>query len=896
MKTELESRTPTVAERRIFWLLAAIYGGITLAALPWASVPGPRLPQVITVSNLTVALADVCTALLLGREFLRTGRVSMCLLACGYGFSAVMALLQLAVFPGALFDRMLFGNPQSTAWMFLLWRLGGAALLLAAVVVAPRAPLRGSGSALRRTLSLAGVLTAIGVALAALLASHLQVPAQIDGHFTLVNKAVNAMQLVFCALAVLLIWRGRAFDDALWLWLALVLVASLTDQTLAITAGGQYRIGWHVAKASAAISACLLLVFWLGRMSPEENVGPIRVIAGYGAAIGTMLAAVLMRWFLAPWLGEQYPFATLFGAVAIAVWISGWRAATLSAVCGYALAFLIFDDDGKVPPGLPDVIGAALYGLSCAIIVALGEGMRRARDRYRASEHRFRRSQEGALQGFAVLERVQHSDNSVSPLRCKYVNPAGVMLSGASPEVLAGADVAAVFPGANDNGLHAALMRVAETGDPFDIELEYETAGGARWYRHLAVKLDDGVAVSFIDTTDHKRLEATLRRRADELQRADANKSQFLAVLSHELRNPLAPLVNGIALLRHRGGPSVSTETLAMMERQMNQLRRLIDDLLDVSRIDRGKLELRREHIDLEGTIVTAIESARPAIEAKSHTLVVAYPPSPLYINGDSARLAQAISNLLNNAAKFTPEGGRIELETRVHTGHVVIAVKDNGAGIAAADQDRIFGMFVQVEPAGAHSASGLGLGLTLVRSVVEKMGGTVTAHSAGPGHGATFEIRLPRLAAPGKPSADVLPWPQRVATKRRVLVVDDNADAADSMVDVLRLSGFDARAVYDGTAALGAMRDWAPHVAFVDLNMPGVSGLEVAARARREAWGRSIRLFALTGMGFKEDVAASAAHGFEAHLTKPAAPDDVVRLAGADTAPKSSLDAASGG
>jgi len=276
---------------------------------------------------------------------------------------------------------------------------------------------------------------------------------------------------------------------------------------------------------------------------------------------------------------------------------------------------LVFDADGTLTPALPDIFGAVLYALSCAVIIALGEGMRSTRDRYRASEDRFRRSQESALQGFAVLESVRDSKRGASQLRCKYVNPAGAASSGGSPEALTGADVAVLFPGADANGLREALTRVAETGDPLDIQLEYETRAGKRWYRHLAVKLDDGVAVSYIDTTDHKRLETALRHRADELQLADANKSQFLAMLSHELRNPLAPLVNGLALLRLRGGASSSSETLAMMERQMNQLHRLIDDLLDTSRIDRGKLELKQERVNLEEAIVTAIESARPAID-----------------------------------------------------------------------------------------------------------------------------------------------------------------------------------------------------------------------------------------------------------------------------------------
>ncbi len=369
-----------------------------------------------------------------------------------------------------------------------------------------------------------------------------------------------------------------------------------------------------------------------------------------------------------------------------------------------------------------------------------------------------------------------------------------------------------------------------------------------------------------------------LRARTAELQRADANKTQFLALLSHELRNPLAPLANGLTLLRMRY-PQAGTETQAMMDRQIRQLTRLIDDLLDVSRIDRGKLELRRERVSVDSVVRTGIETAKPALEAKAHELVVRYAPESLHVEGDAVRLSQVVANLLNNAAKFTPGGGRIEVATRAEGGEALIAVKDNGIGFAEGDGPRIFEMFVQLDASRTQSAGGLGLGLTLVRSLVEMHGGRIEATSGGPGRGAQFVVRLPLAAAAAAPAAVPLPRPAG-APRRRVLVVDDNADAADSLAQILRLEGFEVEACYDGRSALEAARAFRPDLAFLDLNMPGISGTELAQRLRAEPWARGLTLVALTGMGQKSDLEATSAAGFDAHLTKPAGPDEVLRLA----------------
>jgi CheY-like chemotaxis protein/two-component sensor histidine kinase len=306
---------------------------------------------------------------------------------------------------------------------------------------------------------------------------------------------------------------------------------------------------------------------------------------------------------------------------------------------------------------------------------------------------------------------------------------------------------------------------------------------------------------------------------------------------------------------------------------------RLIDDLIDVTRIDRGVLELRRELLAIDSVVRSAVETAKPGLEAKQQQLVVRYAAEPLYVDGDSVRLSQVLANLLNNACKFTPAGGHIEIATRVEGDHVAITIADDGIGFASGDRDRIFEMFVQLDESRSQSTGGLGIGLTLVRSIVGMHGGTIDAQSPGPGKGATFTLHLPKASthetAPKTSSSPLIP-----TSRGRVLVVDDNADAAESLADMLRLHGFEVKASYGGMQALDAARSFRPQVAFIDLNMPGMSGIELAAALRADASMPSIRLVALTGMGQKSDFEATRRGGFDAHLTKPAQPEDIVRLA----------------
>jgi len=375
-----------------------------------------------------------------------------------------------------------------------------------------------------------------------------------------------------------------------------------------------------------------------------------------------------------------------------------------------------------------------------------------------------------------------------------------------------------------------------------------------------------------------------LREQAAELLRENANKSRFLALLSHELRNPLAPLRIGLAVLARQSDRKRAEDTRAMMERQVAHLVRLIDDLLDMSRIDRGVLELRRERVSVDSVVANAVEMVKPEIEKKQQQVTVCGDEaSALFVDGDPVRLCQILSNLLSNACKFTPIGGHVELMVRAEGDDVLIAVSDEGIGFEAKDSSRIFEMFVQLEESKTQSTTGLGVGLPIARSLVEMHGGRLTAESPGLGHGATFTVRLPTAPAPKGVALRIVAESSEHG-KGRVLVVDDNLDAADSLGELLRLNDFEVRVSYDAAEALEVAASFRPDVAFIDLNMPKMGGIDLAKSLQSETWAQRLVLIALTGMGQQKDLDLTRTAGFRAHLVKPAKLDDIVRLASGDT------------
>ena len=362
-----------------------------------------------------------------------------------------------------------------------------------------------------------------------------------------------------------------------------------------------------------------------------------------------------------------------------------------------------------------------------------------------------------------------------------------------------------------------------------------------------------------------------------ELRDADRRKDEFLSILAHELRNPLAPIRNALEIFKlSNGDRSLVEQAREMAERQVHALTRMVDDLLDVSRIMRGKIDLRTAPVDLKTVVARAAETARPVLDAARHRLQLVLPDEPVWVVADLVRLAQVVSNLLANAAKYSDEGAEIRLTAAREGDLAVIRVRDQGIGIAADKLRAVFDLFVQVDAAGNRAQGGLGIGLTVVQNLVEMHGGAVEAQSEGLGKGSEFIVRLP-LAPPAElapePAAQT---PAASRTRRRVLVVDDHVDAAESLALLLKLLGHDVRVAHDGRTALALAEPDPPEVAFLDLGMPHMDGHELARRIRENPKLHKVRLVALTGWGQQQDRRRTKEAGFDRHLVKPPEPDAI--------------------
>ena len=387
----------------------------------------------------------------------------------------------------------------------------------------------------------------------------------------------------------------------------------------------------------------------------------------------------------------------------------------------------------------------------------------------------------------------------------------------------------------------------------------------------VIAQLQQQAAALEAETIQRRHAEAELRKKMDQLTDADRRKDEFLAMLGHELRNPLAPVTTALQLMRlHSDEPLRVARARETIERQVEHMTRLIDDLLDVSRITRGKIELRHEAVVLSSLVARAVEAARPVIDERGHRLTLDLPDEPVTLSGDPARLEQVLANLLNNAAKYTDVGGRIWV-TRRRGGRTARAVGEGQRrGTCAGMCEHVFDLFVQGPEIRAYARGGLGIGLTLVRRLVEMHGGTVEARSDGPGRGSEFIVRLPlgvvtQIAPSDRPSDAALAG----LPKRRILVVDDNVDAADALAELLRDFGHDVRAVHDGPSAIEQAAIHRPDIVLLDIGMPGFDGYEVARRMRGEL-GLTSTLVALTGYGEARHRRLSREAGFDQHVTKP--------------------------
>lgn len=474
--------------------------------------------------------------------------------------------------------------------------------------------------------------------------------------------------------------------------------------------------------------------------------------------------------------------------------------------------------------------------------------------------------QQALAERAALLESITDAFYALDrECRFTYLNQRAVDHFGATRERLLGQVVWDVFPVTRGTVFQQEYERAL--GEQRSVSFETVSPLSNGWLEVRAYPTQQGLAVYFRDVSDRKLAEEQLRQ-------ADQRKNEFLAILAHELRNPLAPLRNGLHILKLRSDadPTVS-QTVSMMDRQMTHLVRLVDDLLDVSRITRGKLELRQRKVLLTEVLAHAVESARAFIESHRHELTVEIRAQNLLVDGDPDRLAQVFSNLLLNAAKYTEAGGHITLSLDHENDEAVIAVQDNGVGIPPHALEQVFDMFSQLRSGEVRGAEGLGIGLSLVRTLVQMHCGTVSAFSDGPGRGARFTVRLPRAEGPVT-SAVTAPPAAAQNRGQRVLVVDDNTDAAASLALLLEMEDYEVCTAADGEQAIEQARTFGPQIIFMDLAMPRLDGLEAARRIRALPQGEHVRIVALTGWGQEADRQRTRDAGMDHHLIKPVSLD----------------------
>jgi PAS domain S-box-containing protein len=499
-------------------------------------------------------------------------------------------------------------------------------------------------------------------------------------------------------------------------------------------------------------------------------------------------------------------------------------------------------------------------------------GRKRIEELVRESEERFRTLAEGMPHCVWVCDRAGSIE---------YQNRAWYEYTGMSPGLGHGLDLLDFYHPDDRPQALEDWKTALRTDAAYDIDVRMRRWDGEyRWFRVLGSPIKDagGTTVRWAGTCSDIHQQRLL---LEALIDADRRKDEFLATLAHELRNPLAPLRNAVQILQLKGSAIPELQWARdIIDRQTQHLTRLIDDLMDVSRISRGKIELKREHVELERVVLAAIETSRPLIEECGHELSVTLPSSPVIVDADLTRLAQVFLNLLNNAAKYTERAGRIDLRAERHGSEVVVSVRDTGIGIPPDNLPSIFEMFSQLEGALSRSQGGLGIGLFLVKRLVQMHGGTIEAHSEGRGRGTEFVVRLPIVVEHDDASQVIEGVAHAGPTSGlRILVADDNRDAASTLTMVLKLMGNTVHTVYDGENVVVAAAAFRPHVVLCDIGMPRMNGYEACRLIRQETWGKDMLLIAVTGWGREDDKRQAEEAGFDRHMVKPVEPQGLMRM-----------------
>ena len=617
-------------------------------------------------------------------------------------------------------------------------------------------------------------------------------------------------------------------------------------------------------------------------------------MSGYLVALAATLTVLLLRFLLSPLLGDSAYFFPFVIAATVSAWYGGLNPGLLSTALGSVIAVFFF-----VPPhyslriGDPRIAtGLILFIVSGVIISLVCDALHQALRRVELSEAEAMKHLK-AIEGRdeqlrAAQEQLYLITDSMSALvtHCtpdlKYAwvsKPYADWLQRSRDEII-GAPIAEIIGPAAFSKLQPYFLK-ALNGETVTLEHEVDFRNiGSRWVNTVytpTFELDGkptGWVAVVIDIDEQKRSEEALRV-------TDRRKDTFLAVLAHELRNPLAPMRNALAILkRSDSNLTLNEQARTTMERQLSHMVRLVDDLLDLSRINSDKLELQRQPVALAEVIAQAVETVKPMIAEAGHELSIDLPHDLIQLNADTVRLSQAFSNLLNNACKYTDPGGRISLSATHQNGHVVVTIRDNGVGIPADLSPKIFDMFTQANQSYERQHGGLGIGLALVKRLVEMHDGQVTAGANPVGPGSEFLVTLPVLASSKAVEAPAAPTVSpATSVPLHVLVVDDNRDSAESLSLLLQILGNSVSSAYDGEQALEMANELKPDVVLLDIGLPKLDGYEVAKRIRLETWGHNAILIAITGWGQAEDKALSRDAGFDHHLVKPVDPDALLKL-----------------
>ena len=668
---------------------------------------------------------------------------------------------------------------------------------------------------------------------------------------------------------------------------------------------------WWQGDATGIIVIAPLILFW--RTRAGETWSASRRLEATGFALALALAGYVV-------FGSGMTSAGFSAAMLLTFPFVIWAAlrfdqlevaATVAALCVMAIAYAITGRGPFAPAGssllllLAFVSIVALTGL---VLSAVVRERRRAMAALRQEHSRLEDRVAGRTQELQQVNRLLQQDilsrtmleddlrrseekfrllvEGIRDYAVFMLDPGGHIASwNAGAERIKGYSAAEII------GRHFSCFYPQEALDRKLPQLELEVAAKVGRFEDEGWRLrKDGTAfwanviiTGLFDSAGNLRgyakvtRDMTERRRIEQLEHGERRMNEFLAMLGHELRNPLAPIRNALDLMRLRpADASIQQWSRDVIDRQLTQLTRLVDDLLDIGRISSGKITLRMEPIELNVVVLQAVEAARPLADARGHALDVRLADDPIWVDGDLARLSQAVLNLVNNAIKYTPEGGRIIVQTTRENALGVIRVIDTGVGISPDLLPTIFDLFVQGERSLDRSDGGLGIGLTLVKRLVTMHGGYVAAHSDGPDRGSEFEIRLLTVNPPSSSPAVPLVTAGRDASqkaRRRMLVVDDNRDSADTLAALLEAWQHDVRTCYDGPSAIAAAADFNPHVVLLDIGLPGMSGHEVAARLRKAEGGRSMILVAFTGYGQEDDRRRVRDAGFDYHLIKPLEP-----------------------